>query len=205
LLEAAPEFKSVFDPFRDMLRYDFLIKGSNIIPLFYASSRHRARAQIVGGIIPNGKGLIVFSPPPLNWNEPRLLDYFGAISELPNALNRPIGSAPAWSDAFTSIREQDTTKRIRALEQEIAVLTAESNQNSEVVLAERRLKLLYAGTGDDLVTIAASALRELGLKVTEGPKRRADLIVCWWLPRSRVWTALRERIIFDKQNVGLPS
>jgi hypothetical protein len=175
-LEVATDFKSIFDPFREILRYDFVIKGSNIVPLFYASSRHRSRAQIVGGAIRNGNGLVVFSPPPLNWEEPRLLDYLGAISELAGALKRPIGDAPAWSDAFTSIREQDATTRIRELQKEIETLTTESNNNAQVVSAERRLKLLYAGTGDDLVTVTAFALRELGFRVTEGPKRRADLL-----------------------------
>jgi hypothetical protein len=63
------------------------------------------------------------------------------------------------------------------LQKEIETLTTECNNNAQVVSAERRLKLLYAGTGDDLVTVTASALRELGFRVTEGPKRRADLLV----------------------------
>src|SRR5262249_24189740 len=67
--------------------------------------------------------------------------------------------------------------RIKALEAEISERQANVASQVEIVSAERRLKLLYSGTGDDLVAVAASALRELGLNVIEGPKRRADLVL----------------------------
>jgi hypothetical protein len=63
------------------------------------------------------------------------------------------------------------------LNKEISALTAGVTEQSAVITSEQWLKLLYSGTGDDLVSVVGFALRELGLQVVEGPRRRADLLV----------------------------
>lgn len=41
-----------------------------------------------------GKGAIVFSPPPKNWTDPKLLDYFETLAKLPEMLRRPVDLLP---------------------------------------------------------------------------------------------------------------
>jgi hypothetical protein len=99
-LEAAEEFSSQFFEFVDMLRYDVVLSGEDIVPLFRTGSGRQERSEIVGGAFRVGKGTIVFSPPPKAWRDPTLVEYFDALAKLPDLLGRPLDPSPEWTGAF---------------------------------------------------------------------------------------------------------
>jgi hypothetical protein len=58
-LDVFGEFRNQFAEFTDVLRYDLVLSGEDIVPLFRTES-----STIAGAAFRVGKGAIVFSPPP---------------------------------------------------------------------------------------------------------------------------------------------
>jgi hypothetical protein len=99
-LEVFDDFYTQFGQFIDMLRYDLVLSGEDIVPLFRASESRQESAQITGAAFRVGKGIIVFSPPPKTWGNPRLLEYLEALAKLPDILSRPIDPLPERASAL---------------------------------------------------------------------------------------------------------
>jgi hypothetical protein len=177
LIEAMEPFKEQLSPFQPLLRYSYLMSGKDTIPIFEASSSRSGRKQLVGVACRVGKGAIVFSPSPRNWGDIRLLDYYQSLAQITEVLrNRPT-DVPEWTNAYVGEPERAAIGRITDLELRISELHGEVASQNVIVSTERQLKVLFSGTGDSLVSRTAEALRELGLRVVEGPKGRADLLV----------------------------
>jgi hypothetical protein len=177
LIEADHRFDG-FQEFAPMLRYDYILGGKDLTPLFKSSSAHKGRSQVVGGAICVDRGVIVFSPAPKQWqNTTGIYAYLEAIASLPELLARTSNAVPDWADAFQSQREREAVTEISSLDRKIAALQRRREEVIGLVSAEKHLKLLYTGTGGSILEITMEALREFGLNVVEGPHPRADLLV----------------------------
>src|SRR3984893_9828841 len=186
-LEPDADFAATFSPFARLLKYVFVLAGENIRALFRTGSSRRERSQIAGGICPVGKGAIVFSPWPKSWTDPELVGYFEALAKIPDLLNRALDLVHEWTDAFQSERERGALTEIANREHKIAQVKGQSDAKKSTVSSERTLKLLYSGTDNSLVVAAATAIEELGLKVVNGPRVRADLLI--WDGQRRLASA----------------
>jgi hypothetical protein len=99
-LDVFGEFRNQFDEFTDFLRYDLVLSGEDMVPIFRTSENHEESSTIAGAAFRVGKGAIVFSPPPKNWSNPKLLEYMEALAKLPEMLNRPVDPLPERTSAL---------------------------------------------------------------------------------------------------------
>ena len=83
-----------------MLKYDVMLSGEDIVPLFRAGSGRQERSEIVGAAFRVGKRAIVFSPAPKAWSNPELVEYFDALAKLPDLLGRPLDPLPELTGVF---------------------------------------------------------------------------------------------------------
>jgi hypothetical protein len=104
-LEVAEGFSAQFFGFVEMLRYDVVLSGEEIVPLFRTRSGRQEPTEIVGAAFRVGKGAIVFSPPPKAWNNPKLIEYLDALAKLPDLLSFPLDPLPEWKGAFHRLVE----------------------------------------------------------------------------------------------------
>jgi hypothetical protein len=176
LVVASDQFPE-FTQFVELFKCDYTLSGESGIPLFRTSSTRDERSEVAGAVFRIGKGAIVFSPAPRSWENENLVPYYDAVTKLPNQLNREATNAPEWTVIFRSKQEETAITRMTDLNKEISALTSGVTEQTAIITSEQRLKLLYSGTGEDLVSVVASALREVGLRLVEGPRRRADLLV----------------------------
>jgi hypothetical protein len=89
------EFYTQFRELTDIFTSDLmLLSGEDIVPLFRTSKSDRESSRIAGGAFRVGKGVIVFSPRPKAWDNPKLLGYFDALAKLPDILGRPVDPLP---------------------------------------------------------------------------------------------------------------
>jgi hypothetical protein len=124
-----------------------------------------------------GEGAIVFSPLPKDWADLRLLEYYQSLAQITEIFRNQPADVSEWTSAYASEPERTAAHRIADLGRRISKLRGEVASENEILSTERRLKLLFSGTGDGLVSRTAEILREFGLQVVEGPKGRADLLV----------------------------
>ena len=95
------EFLTQFREFNDIFTSDLMLSsGEDIVPLFRTSKGHRESSKIAGGAFRVGKGVIVFSPRPRAWDNPKLLEYFDALAKLPDMLGRPVDPLPEINSPF---------------------------------------------------------------------------------------------------------
>jgi hypothetical protein len=99
-LEVSEGFSIQLFEFVNMLKYDVVLSGEDVVPLFRTGSGREERSEIAGGAFRIGKGVIVFSPPPKAWSDPKLSGYFDALSKLPDLLGGPLDPLPKWTGAF---------------------------------------------------------------------------------------------------------
>jgi hypothetical protein len=177
LIHAAPAFLQQFADFADLFRYEYVLQGEGLLPLYETSSVRRQRSQIAGGVVRVGNGVIVFSPIPRDWAFPQINNYFGVVGLLPQLLRPAVDAVPDWTRRFQSNLEHEATKRAILLETQIEDLRQQAEAQKRIVCAENELKLLYVGTGDSLVDTTIAVLREFDLKVVKGPHPRADLLI----------------------------
>ena len=93
LLEAADEFNDELCQFVDMLKYNVLLSGEDMVPVFHAI-QGRDKSEVAGAAFQVGKGTVVFSPLPKFWDHPKLLDYLRTLAKFPDMLNRSIDPLP---------------------------------------------------------------------------------------------------------------
>jgi hypothetical protein len=99
-LEVVEDFFAEFCKFTDILRYDVVLSGEDILPLFRTGSSRQEHSEIAGAAFRVGKGAIVFSPAPKAWSNPELVEYFDALAKLPDLLGRPLDPLPELTGAF---------------------------------------------------------------------------------------------------------
>ncbi len=161
----------------DWLHYSVILKSKDMIPLLKVSKSRFGSDQLVGGIKKIGKGLVVFVPPlkdeaALAFSEVHYTN-LASVSEhfepLPDEL-------PDWTARYQMDAERAALNHIAKLEAQIGALQLQVSEQLEVVQTAQSLKQLFVGTGDALVNAVAEAMKELGLKIADGPRGRADLI-----------------------------
>ena len=99
-LEVVEGFFAEFSKFTDILRYNVVLSGEDIVPLFRTGSSRQEHSEIAGAAFRVGKGAIVFSPAPKAWSNPELVEYFGALAKLPDLLSRPLDPLPELTGGF---------------------------------------------------------------------------------------------------------
>jgi hypothetical protein len=99
-LNVVDDFSDQFSKFVDILRYNLVFSGEDIIPLFRTGGVQQDRSGIAGAAFRVGKGAIVFSPLPKTWHDPKMVEYFDTLAKLPHLLNRPLDPSPEWTGAF---------------------------------------------------------------------------------------------------------
>jgi hypothetical protein len=93
-LKAVEEFHTQFSKFVDVLKCEALLSSEVILPLFRTNCGLAHCSEIAGAAFRIGRGAIVFSPPPKDWTNPKLGDYFGALAKLPDLLSLPLDPLP---------------------------------------------------------------------------------------------------------------
>jgi hypothetical protein len=93
LLKAADEFNDELCQFIDILKYNVLLSGEDMVPVFHAI-QGRDESEVAGAVFQVGKGVVVFSPLPKFWDHPKLLDYLRALSKFPDMLNQSVDPLP---------------------------------------------------------------------------------------------------------------
>ena len=99
-LEVVGDFSAQLYKFTNILRYDVVLSGEDIVPLFRTGSVRQERSEIAGAAFRVGKGAIVFSPTPKAWSNPELVEYFDVLAKLPDLLGRPLDPLPELTGAF---------------------------------------------------------------------------------------------------------
>jgi hypothetical protein len=99
-LDVVQDLAAQFGKFVHMLKYDVMLSGEDIVPLFRAGSGRQERSEIAGAAFRVGKGAIVFSPAPKAWSNPELVEYFDALAKLPDLLGRPLDPLPELTGVF---------------------------------------------------------------------------------------------------------
>jgi hypothetical protein len=95
------EFHTQFCDFNDIFTSELmLLSGEGIVPLFRTSKGDRESSRLAGGAFRVGKGVIVFSPQPKAWDNPKSLEYFDALAKLPDMLGRPVDPLPEIKSPF---------------------------------------------------------------------------------------------------------
>jgi hypothetical protein len=166
----------VFAPFCAQMKYSVVLEGP-ISPLIRVSSTLPGPDEIVAGHARLDTGFILLVPPHGLSNIDAAHDYVLAMLKLMDALkSSKISDKPEWVDDF---RTSEEARSYEAIEQAKCVIAS-----NNVAIAEQRinidhyanLKELFFETGDTFNKAVLSAFVELGFKVIDGPRLRADLL-----------------------------
>jgi hypothetical protein len=93
-LDVVDDFRSQFRQFVNMLSYDVVLSGEDIVPLFRTATSLQGSSTLAGAAFRVGRGAIVFSPKPKAWSDPKVREYLEALAELPEILGRPVDPLP---------------------------------------------------------------------------------------------------------------
>ena len=161
--------------------YEIVLGKTDLSPLLRVSTTQPVPPQLVGGYRRVGAGIVAFVPSP-NWDEydpntGELQAVLEDLAELPAQLREGDPQLPAWADAYCLPDEADARAKITQIESEIANSRNLIEEKSEVIAAAQPPKHLFAGTGESFAHAVKQALEDFGLKVVEGPKFKADLLV----------------------------
>jgi hypothetical protein len=99
-LDVVDDFRSQFRQFVNMLRFDVVLSGEDIVPLFRTAKSWQGSPTFAGAAFRVGRGAIVFSPKPKAWSDPKVREYLEALAELPEMLGRPVDPLPEKMSRF---------------------------------------------------------------------------------------------------------
>ena len=171
-----PAAEEVFSDAIRRIRYENLLKSKSIVPLLrVAAATAGGELQVVAGYRKLGDGLIVYVPP-FQGKAEQSKAFFHRLALLAKLLSKAAPQLPEWVDHYQSKSEEVAVSEIAVLEQSAANLASRIAAEREGLEAHKALKVLVAGSGTAFANAVASALRELGLTVVEGPHPRADLL-----------------------------
>jgi hypothetical protein len=158
------------------MSYKGLLKGSQLAPLLRVSRGRQGQDQVVGGFKHLGAGLVIFVPD-LQAPEYFLDIYHHRLAALPQYLLESASEAlPTWAAFFLISKERTALQEIEKLDAAIARLEKEVSDQRSIISTSNTLKHLFTASGETFVRAVSNVLQELGLRVIEGPKGRADLI-----------------------------
>jgi hypothetical protein len=154
------------------MQYTSLLSGADLQPLLRVVKKNpNSPTEIVGGFVRYGQGLIIALP---HANH-RL--YFRELLKLPELLSKSSTVAlPDWTAVFRTVLETSAITNKAELNAQIDGIQKQIDKHDETIAIDRKLMRLVASSGDDFADAVADALREVGLKVVEGPHPRADFI-----------------------------
>ena len=152
-----------------------ILKSKHIIPLLTVSKSRFGSDQFVGGIKKIGNGLVIFVPP-LKGGAQGFDAYYTNLAFISEHLKPLPDELPDWTANYQMDAERAALNHIAKLEAQIGTLQLQVSAQLMVVRSAQSLKQLFVGTGDALVNAVAEAMKELGLKITDGPRGRAYLI-----------------------------
>jgi len=166
----------LFSKFIGRMRYEATVSGAGLMSMLRVKTTSAAQTQLVGAYRKFGKGKIVLVPICAGTSEQNN-DYFSMLTELPALLvESKNNELPEWVDLYMTQNEKVSVAGIKRIRKEIQFLEQQIADEQKCVEDTRELKALFSGTGHQLQQAAASALREFGLTVVEGPIGRADLL-----------------------------
>jgi hypothetical protein len=99
-LDVVDDFRSQFRQFVKMLRFDAVLSGEDIVPLFRTAKSVQGSSTFAGAAFRVGRGAIVFSPKPKAWSDPKVREYLEALAKLPDMLGRPVDLLPDKMSRF---------------------------------------------------------------------------------------------------------
>jgi hypothetical protein len=158
------------------LYYNVILKFKDMIPLLKVAKGRFGTDQYVGVIKKLGKGFVIFTPPQKNVAVELSRTHYRNVVTIPDYLIASPEALPDWTQEYQIDVEKSALDRISTLRSEIAELDGQVLEQQQVLQSVQSLKQLFVGTGDSFVDCVAHALTELGLKVVQGPRGRADLI-----------------------------
>jgi hypothetical protein len=182
MVEPASDAFAGFQPFERLFNYRFVLDGNALVPVL-RTNVHGRNHETVAGFFRFGQGVIVFAPDPSGWSP----GYLDAIANIRTTQQQVRDDLPEWAERFQIEEEQAALARVAATERKLEELAQRIAQEREAVQEFQRSKALYAGTGAVLVEETANALRQLGLRVVEGPNPHADLLI--WDGRNNLVAA----------------
>jgi hypothetical protein len=98
------------------------------------------------------------------------------LADLPARLAQTPQALPDWASGYRIADEAAAQGNIADLTAQISKLESAVQGEEERLSEAARLKVLFAGSGDEFVAAVSDALSELGLRVIDGPHPRADLM-----------------------------
>ncbi len=170
-----PATKQVLGPWAELLEYKTTLEASDLQPLFEV---HRAKfgpRQLVGGFRMHGAGHVILVP----WLKIASIGnekYIDALIAFADTLKGEKPPLPEWATQLWTKGEESARNTITQLQAQIADLDNQIAGQTQLLIEASELKQLIAGTGDGFKDMVAAALKELGIKVVDGPPGRADLL-----------------------------
>lgn len=172
------KLEGLFKPILQAFRYTVIFSSDSIIPLLCVSKSRHGSDQIVGGVIEFGQGTVLFIPPTAFQNEAISLPQYVNLAGAPEAFRvlEKTEKLPAWASSYQTESEHAAQNKIAELDAKISELRSGAIEQHKVVEAAQSLKRLFTATDNIFAEAVCEVMRELGLKIIEGPPGRADLI-----------------------------
>jgi len=169
--------EDLFKPWLSDFEYNYIIDAPNLRPLLKVQRVTKGPPQVVGGTVRRGSGTVFVLPrPTVEIGSPNHIAYLATLADLPARLARTPQALPDWASDYRTADEAAAQGSIADLRAQISKLESAVRGEEERLLEAARLKILFVGSGDEFVAAVRDGLRELGLRVIEGPHPRADLI-----------------------------
>ena len=172
------EASQLLSQLTEYMSYSFILNSDELKPLLRVKAANKnAPIQILGGVRQRGDGKIIYLPN-ISANAGSSTFVAATVRELVASLTRrEPDSLPDWVQQFRSESEHAARSKIAALQTEVARIETEIAGHQVAIDDAAHFKQLIAGSGQGFAEAAASALKELGLRVIEGRHPRADFVV----------------------------
>jgi len=160
-----------FAPSLAKLSYNYVIADADLIPLLRVQRPLAGPERAVAGVKPLGRGRVFFLPK--SSVGPSYIHTAIALAAVEDA---PAAELPQWVTSIRTKEEAAAVAEVAALRSRLTEIASaiEEMQSEADKLAS--VKALVAASGRPFEVAVATALRELGLSVVDGPNSRADLI-----------------------------
>lgn len=165
-----------------LIAYDAILTGTNLLPLFQVSIPSKSETQLVGAFCKLGAGIIIYAPilKP-DFQNPQVAQSYAYFLNLAQILeaqqSKPYDDLPDWVTSYQTHEERRINKGISETQDKIRKQEQAIESYQGLLAKEQAPKALFTSTGDTFALAVAEGLRKLGLSVVEGPKQRADLLV----------------------------
>ena len=152
------------------LQYTQVIRSDQLTALLRVRRSTAGLERAVGGFLKVGKGTVYFFP---KITDPEFLKRLASIA---TCEAEPAELPPTWLDKMHTAEEMQIRSEIWDLEGQAASIATRIGAKRAELQALGSIKALITATDNQFENAVSEALTELGLKVIEGPKSRADLL-----------------------------